>query len=106
MATLRFRRQGGKASCMPSSASQRPDRPARPAHRPARRAPIPAYSAILSHAGRRALLEAIERLTDDALDAVVKMMSDGRPFAETRIAGYFPFPQFPRYTPFVVRQLV
>lgn len=65
-----------------------------------------AYRGVLAHAGRRALLEAIERLTEVALDAVVKMMNDGRAFAHTCIAGYYPFPHLPRYSPFVVRQLV
>jgi hypothetical protein len=80
--------------------------PATSSRRPARRAPLPAYSAVLSRASRRALLEAIERLTDDALQSVIAMMNDGRAFAETRIAGYYPFPQLPRYTPAGVRQLV
>lgn len=81
---------------MPSTSTQRP----------ARRAPLPAYSAVLSRAARHALLEAIKRLTDDALYSVIAMMNDGRAFAETRIAGYYPFPQLPRYTPAVVRKLV
>jgi hypothetical protein len=33
-------------------------------------------------------------------------MHQGRSFAETRIANYYPFAQLPRYTPAVVRQLV
>jgi hypothetical protein len=58
--------------------------------RPARRAPIPAYRAVLSREGRRALLEAIEHLTDGALDAVVKMTNDGRAYASASHGSFLP----------------